>query len=124
MEDELERIRHKKMAEIMKRIEMQKKQEELKKTKEENTDQFLKIIMVPEAYKYYKEQIVPQRPHIANQIIEVIQYLFQAGILRSKLTREQLILIDRKLSGVGPSIRIKRPGKEYMDIATALKKED
>ena len=123
MTDELERLRHKKLAEMMKRIELQKKEEELKKSEEEKTDQFLRVLMFPEAYQYYKEQIAPQRPRIAKQILEVLRYLVQTEVLQSKITKEQLIMINRKLSGVGPSIRIKRAGKEYTDIATELKKK-
>ena len=120
--DELERLRHKRMAQMMKRIESQKKIEELKKEETEKEDKFLENVMLPEAYQYYRTQIVPQRPLIANRINEVLQYLVANGVLQYKLTREQLILIDRKLSGIGPNIRVKRSGKEYTDIATALKK--
>jgi DNA-binding TFAR19-related protein (PDSD5 family) len=123
MEDELERLRHKKMAEMMKRIGQQKKEQELKQEETEKEDQFLLNFMLPEAYRYYKDQILPNRPMIAQKIVEVLNYLVSSGVLQYKLNTEQVILIDRKLSGVGPSIKIKRSGKEYMDIATALKKE-
>ncbi|MFX1296957.1 MAG: DNA-binding protein [Promethearchaeota archaeon] len=122
--NELERLRHKRMAEMMKRIEVQKKKEELKKDKPGKTDEFLKNIMLFDAYQYYKEQIAAQRPLIANRIVEVLQYLIKSGVLQMKLTKEQLIIIDRKLSGVGPNIRIKRSGKEYTDIATVFKKKE
>ncbi len=123
MEDELERLRHKKMAEMMKRFGQQKKEEEMKQVETEKEDQFLLNIMLPEAYTYYRDQILPNRPMIAQKIVEVLQYLVSSGVLQYKLNTEQIILIDRKLSGVGPSIKVKRSGKEYMDIATALKKE-
>ena len=120
--DELERLRHKKMAQMMQRIESQKKEKKLEESRPDQTDQFLNKVMLPEAYQYYKTQILPQRPQTANRIVEVLQYLVSSGVLQYKLSQEQLVLIDRKLSGVGPSIRIKRSGKEYTDIATALKK--
>ncbi|NVM55385.1 MAG: hypothetical protein HWN66_16885 [Candidatus Helarchaeota archaeon] len=122
-QDELERLRHKKVAQIMKRIESQKKEEELKKNETEKIDQFLKIIMMPAALDYYNTQIVPQRPMIANRILEILQYLVQTGKLQTKLNKEELILIDRKLSGIGPNIKIKRSGTDYTDIASELTKK-
>lgn len=121
-EEKLERLRHERMAQMMKRIESQKKKEELQEKKSERGEQFLNIIMEPNALEYYKTQIVPQRPQIANRIVEVLQYLVSNQILQSKLTVEELILIDRKLTGTGPSIKIKRSGKDYTDIASELRK--
>ena len=120
---ELERLRHKKMAQMMKRIETQKKQEESMKEKEEGIDRFLSNLLMPLAFEYYKTQIVPQRPLIANRIIELLQYLVSTGSLRTKLTKEELIIVERKLAGIGPSIKIKRSGKEYTDIASELTKK-
>ena len=57
--------------------------------------------MEPAALDYYNSQILPQRPNIAKRIIEILQYLITNGILRTKLTQEELILIDRKLTGIG-----------------------
>lgn len=122
-QDELERLRHRKMAQMMKRIDTQKKEEELKKTKTEKEDQFLTILMTPDALSYYKTQILPSRPLVAKRILETLQYLVQTEIIQSKLTKEQLIIIDRKLSGIGPNIKIKRSGKEYTDIASELRRK-
>lgn len=122
-QDELKRLRHKKMAQMMKRIDTQKKEEELKKTKTDKTDKFLTILMMPDALNYYKTQILPHRPLIAKRILEILQYLVQTENLQSKLTKEELIIIDRKLSGIGPNIKIKRSGKEYTDIATELRRK-
>ncbi len=122
MEDELERLRHKKLAGMMKRVEEEKKKEELKKSKGDPKDQFLKALLLPDAYDYYKTQILPQRPYIATKIVEVLQYLVTTENLQTKITKEEIILIDRKLSGTGPSIRIKRSGEDFSDISTALKK--
>ncbi len=120
-EDELERLRHRRMTQMMKRIESQKKKEDTEHQKSDKTEQFLEAIMQATALNYYKTQIVPQRPYIAKRIIEVLQYLVGNNVLQSKLTTEELILIDRKLTGTGPSIKIKRTGKEYTDIATELR---
>ena len=118
--DELERIRHEKMAQMMKRIESQKKQAERKKETENKSDQFLQSVMVPDAYEYYKKEIVSQRPRIARRIFEVLQQLISAGVVQTRLSKDELIFIDRRLSGVGPNIKVKRPGKEYTDIAAEL----
>ncbi|MHA1278666.1 MAG: DNA-binding protein [Candidatus Helarchaeota archaeon] len=123
MEDELDRLRHKRMAEMLKRIEQQKKEKELKDVERKKSNEFLTNVLLPDAYQYYQEQIQHQRPQIAQKIVDVLQYLVSSGALQYKLNREQIIMIDRKLGGIGPTIRIKRSGKEYMDIATALKKE-
>jgi DNA-binding TFAR19-related protein (PDSD5 family) len=120
--DEMELLRHEKMLQMMKRIEEQKKIEESKKEKDNKEDQFLKDLMMPDAYQYYKETILPQRPHIAMRIVEVLQYIISSGALPEKITKEEIIFIDRRLSGVGPSIKVKRPGKEFTDIATEMRK--
>ena len=121
-EQKLERLRRKRMAQMMKRIDSQKKKEALEHQKIDKTGQFLKVLMQPSALNYYKTQIVPQRPRIAKRIVEVLQYLVSNNVLHSRLTQEELILIDRKLTGSGPSIKIKRSGKEYTDIASELRK--
>ncbi len=122
-QNELERLRHEKMAQILKRIELQKKAEDSKKNEIDQTDQFLQSIMMPDALNYYKTQIVPQRPLIAKRIIEILQYLVKTDNLQSKLEKEELVLIDRKLAGIGPNIKIKRSGKDYTDISTVLRRK-
>jgi len=119
--DELERLRHEKMLQMMKRIEEAKKQEEAKKHTENKTDEFLKNLMMPDAYQYYKETIVPQRPKIATRILEVLQYIVSMEDLPNKVTQEELIFIDRRLSGEGPTIKVKKHGKEVTDISTVLR---
>ena len=120
--DEMERLRHEKMLQMMKRIGEQKKLEDSNKEKDSKEDQFLKDLMMPDAYQYYKETILPQRPHIAMRIVEVLHYIISSGALAEKMTKEELIFIDRRLSGVGPSIKVKRHGKELTDIASEFRK--
>jgi len=119
--DELERLRHEKMLQMMKRIEESKKLEEAKKQKENKTDVFLKNLMMPDAYQFYKDTIEAQRPFIAKRILEVLQYIISMGDLPAKITKEELIFIDRRLSGVGPTIKVKKHGKEVTDIGTILR---
>ena len=120
--DDMERLRHEKMLQMMKRIGEQKKLEDSKKEKDSKEDQFLKDLMMPDAYQYYKETILPQRPPIAMRIVEVLHYIISSGALAEKMTKEEIIFIDRRLSGVGPSIKVKRHGKELTDIASEFRK--
>ncbi|HUY00731.1 MAG TPA: DNA-binding protein [Candidatus Deferrimicrobium sp.] len=123
MSDELERLRHERMVKMLKRIEQQKKEEELKKTKENKTDQLLQTLMMPDAYQYYSQELVTQRPLVAKRIFEILQYLASTENIQSKITKEEMIWIDRRISGIGPSIKIKRSGKEVTDISSELKKK-
>jgi DNA-binding TFAR19-related protein (PDSD5 family) len=123
MADELERLRHERLAKMMKRIEEQKKAEELKKTKENKTDNLFQSLMMPDAYQYYNQEMVPQRPLVAKRIFEILQYLASTGNIQSKITKEEMIWIDRRISGIGPSIKVKRSGEEVTDIASELRRK-
>ncbi|MHA1266229.1 MAG: hypothetical protein ACTSRS_13435 [Candidatus Helarchaeota archaeon] len=122
-DEELARLRHKKIAQMMQRIGQEKRIEKLKKDDSEKTEQFLKNVMQTEALAYYKTQILPNQPLAAKRILEVIKNLISMGLLQQQLNREQLILLHRKILGIGPNIKVKRPGKDYTDLASELRKK-
>ncbi|MHA1231035.1 MAG: DNA-binding protein [Candidatus Helarchaeota archaeon] len=128
--DELEKIRRKKLLELQRKALLQKKMEEEKKRREQleaelrsnPRERFIMTWMTPDAYNYLK-QIRKQDQRVSNLIEDVLISLVNQGILRSKLTYQQLVLIERRITGRGPTIRIKRAGKEVRDITDELKEK-
>ncbi|MHA1271177.1 MAG: DNA-binding protein [Candidatus Helarchaeota archaeon] len=126
--DELEKIKRKKLLELQRRLIKQKKMEEEKKKLEElealspkdPRERLIKMWMTPEAYQYLA-QIRNRDKRVSNLIEEVIIYLVNKGLLKNRLTYQQIIIIERKIIGRGPTIKIKRAGKEIKDFADELK---
>ncbi|MHA1752729.1 MAG: hypothetical protein ACTSYZ_10205 [Candidatus Helarchaeota archaeon] len=126
--DDLEKIKRKKLLELQRRAlerkkleEQKRKMEELEEKMQNNPRERLLITwMQPDAYQYFGE-IRKRDIRVSNLIEEVIQLLVGNGILKERLTYQQLVLIERKITGRGPSIKIKRAGKEAKDLADELR---
>ncbi len=88
-DDELERIRRKREAEIRQQLAEAQRQEEARQEFEMQKQQALRLILTPEA-RDRLNNIKLVKPDLAQQIeIQLIQ-LAQSGRLKGKITDEQL----------------------------------
>ena len=127
--DELEKIKRKKLLELQKRALEKKRMEEERKKREEleanlpndPRERLLMRWMTDDAYKYFK-QIKSRDTRISDVIENVLFTLVNRGIMQNKLTYQQLLIIERKILGRGPTIKVKRAGKEVKDLTDEFKK--
>ncbi|MBD3228309.1 MAG: hypothetical protein GF329_08970 [Candidatus Lokiarchaeota archaeon] len=128
--DEIEKIKRKKLRELQKRAlqkklaeEQKKKREELEKSLSKNPEErIIMSWMTPDAYAYLKD--IRKRDKRVSDIIEkVLITLVNRGVMSNRLTYQQLLVIERKITGKGPTIKIKRAGKEIQDLTDEFKKQ-
>ena len=123
--DELEAIRRKKMQELMKRL--QTKEEEKKKIPKSQdirraVEEIIKNILDDEAYEYLKS-VEKISPEIADKIKIVVINAFRFGYINHILTRPEIRLIERKITGEEGKIFIKRRGEEMVDLSKAIREK-
>ena len=132
---ELEKLRKKRLEKFQKRI-IDAKEEEIKekevkderKKKEEEEEEaklkIMKAVLLPDAYIYYINDLTMNHPKVAERITTTIIYLLAQNQLQGKLSKEDLIILKRKILGIGPSIKVKFQGdEEPVDLAKKLKEE-
>ena len=118
----------------MNRISQAKKEEELKKEAEEFTqkqqdelgekkDVIMERVLYPDAYLYYKS-IKDRNLSLARTLEDTIIYLIAQNQITSKVKKVELQILERKIIGKEPTIKVKRhDDEEAVDIATKLKEK-
>ena len=131
---ELEKIRMRKMRELMEA----KKKKELAKERivsiSEKIDFVLQVVLAPEAYDHLKN-LSNKEPYIyqaiyneliSPDVIQNIDYLL--AIIRSrggvprKIPLDAIIYLERKAKGIKSKIQVKR-GDDMMDLSSFLTKD-
>jgi len=132
---ELQKIRLRKMQQY---IQMKKQSEEQKReilTLQNKIDMILKVLMQPDAYKYYKEiekrdeklfqqitsMILP--PQVINEIDLLMSYLSQGMLRTGMIDLTEIQYIERQILGIGPQIIIKKRKQEAKSLNSFLKEE-
>jgi len=131
---ELDKIRMKKMRELM---DAKQRQENMKKYEVSVGDKLefvLRSVLSPDAYQYLN-RLKENEPHIYQYIMnelvgqEVMQKLDllimliqQRGGVARQIPRDIIIYLERKAKGIKSKIKVKR-GDEIMDLGSYLKKE-
>jgi len=120
--DELERIKKKKLMELMKEAEKRERKEERQKKVNSTKDQILKTVCMSDAYGYL-ESLRRAKPKTANEIERIIILLTTQRRLGGKVTKTGVMILERRIEGVGPKIRIKHRGEDLVDISEKLRKK-
>ena len=135
-DDDLERLRKKRLEKFQKRISLAKEEEirdklieEEKKRKlkeaEESKLKIMEAILFPDAYKYYINDLKVQHPKVADKISNTLIYLLSQNQLQGKLSKNDLIILKRKILGIGPKIKVKFQGdKEAIDLTKKLREQN
>ena len=124
-DDELEAIKRRKMLELMQKTLAQKQQKEkqgnAQKELAEKKQLVLGYVMLPEALSYL-EHLRKAKPKIAEQIEDAIIMLVAYRRLQRRLTKIDIMRIERRLEGVEPRIVYKKKGEDKpIDIEEKLK---
>ncbi|MHA1261191.1 MAG: DNA-binding protein [Candidatus Freyarchaeota archaeon] len=124
-DDELEAIKRRKMLELMQKTLAQKQQKEkqgnAQKELAEKKQMVLGYVMLPEALSYL-EHLRKAKPKIAEQIEDAIIMLVAYRRLQRRLTKIDIMRIERRLEGVEPRIVYKKKGEDKpIDIEEKLK---
>jgi len=131
---ELEKIRMRKMKEIMDAKKRKEAAQERIVSVSEKIDYVLRVVLAPEAYSYLnniknKEPYVYQAVYnelISPDVVQSIDYLIaliqkQGGVQR-KIPLDAIIYLERKVKGIKSKIQVKR-GDEMMDLSSFLSKD-
>ena len=141
MSDEMDELRRIRMAKMQKILEAQKTAEAAEKSKNnvptlaDKIDQIILVLLTPRAQEYLKsvkersistynqvrEALFP--PEIAFEIDELIMYLKQGMIRRGMITKDKIILIERRILGISSSITIKKRGEDAVSLGNFLNEE-
>ncbi len=117
--DELERIRLKKMKEMIQRINEQAKLKEYQEKVKQEKAKFFGLVCEEDALKYLNE-LYKLKPSVAAEIENIIIMIVNQYGLQSKISKTDIMLLERRIEGRGPEIKIKRRGKEEADISEIL----
>ncbi|NVM00707.1 MAG: hypothetical protein HWN67_00105 [Candidatus Helarchaeota archaeon] len=72
----------------------------------------------------YETELKSQYPKVAERITSTLIYLISQNQLRSKLSKNDLIVLQRKILGIGPTIKVKFQGdEEAVELSKKLKEE-
>ena len=107
MDEELEELRKKKIAEMQQQAEFQEEQERQRKEFEAQKKSVLRTIMTTEARERLG-RVKVARPEVAESIENQLIMLAQSGQLKSKINDEQLRVLLQKLMPRKRDIKIKR----------------
>jgi len=106
-EDELEKLKKKKMQELKENQQSGEAQEEAKERMEAQKKAMLRKVMTPDARERLA-RVRMARPQLAEQIESQIVALAQRGATTEKIDDETLKKLLKKLSGQKKEINIKR----------------
>ena len=135
-DDELEKLRKKRMEKFQKRLTHAKEEEDREKSlaeenkkkaeeEEANKLKILKAVLFPDAYVYFTKELNPQYPKVAERILQTLIYLISQNQLHGKVSLNDLIVLKRKILGIGPKIKVKFQGdEEPVELSKKLKEQD
>ena len=129
MNDELDSLREKRKRELyaqaLKKELAEKEQEKIKQQMKEREVRAMLIVnnvLEPEAITYMN-WLTQTNPPIAQTIRDSVILLLHKNLLRRKLTKVDIMRLERELTGQEANIRIKRRGEESMDLAEKKRKD-
>lgn len=138
-EDELDRIKRRKMAEIL-RLQKQREEQEARvarhqKSLEEKRAWLLEYILQPSAQQYLA-QVRTRNPGLAQRIENMIvtpQVLAQLDLLlqlirigrlpRNIIPVTEIQYLERKILGVKSKITVKKRGEDHVDLSSFLSQD-
>ncbi|RLG61221.1 hypothetical protein DRN86_00465 [Candidatus Geothermarchaeota archaeon] len=105
-DEELERIMRKKLLKYMRMIELSKRKAEEEKRIKEKKEKILRGILTEKAYDYLLN-LRKSQAKVAEQVENIVLYLFLNDQLTEKLTEIDLMYLKRKLTGETGRIYVK-----------------
>ena len=128
-DDELTSLREKRKRELLqqnikKELDRKKQEEAMKKVQEKNirADMIVNNVLEPDAITYM-QWLSQTNPQVAQTIKDTIIMLLYKNELRKKVSKIDLMKIERQLTGQESRIKVKRRGKEAEDLNETIKGE-
>ncbi|MHA1212257.1 MAG: DNA-binding protein [Candidatus Heimdallarchaeota archaeon] len=128
-DDELDSLREKRKRELIsqsikKELAQKQQVDAIKKTQEKDIRASMIINNVLETDAVtYMNWLVKTNPAVAQTIKDTIIMLLYKNELRKKISKIDLMKIERQLTGQESSIKVKRRGQDREDISEAMKGE-
>ena len=126
-DSELEKIRAKKRAELLKAMEKKQKEKEMeksaemkKKDLEMRKKQLIQQLLMPDALVYLGK-IRQQNESLAMKIEETIMVMYVNHVIEEKLTLVDIKAVERRYTGQDSSIMVKRRGEDAKTLSEDLK---
>jgi len=128
-DDELRSLREKRKQELLaqslkKDLAQKKEQDEVQKARDKHLQSKMIVTQVlePDAITYI-DWLEKNRPPIAETIKDTIILILSKNMLRKKLSKIDLMKLERELTGQESRIQVKKRGRETEDLSENLKKD-
>lgn len=136
VDHELQRLRLKRMQKIMAMKKAREQQSSQQMDLEDKINKIFSVIMTPQAFAYFeslkesnnslyqrmRNMLLP--PHIMNQIDMLFYYLSRGQLRRGIIGLDDIKILERKILGIGPQIKIKKRNQETKSLSSFLKDDD
>jgi DNA-binding TFAR19-related protein (PDSD5 family) len=125
-DSELEKIKARKRAQLIKTLEAKKKEEEMKKAQEmQEKDvkvrmkQLIQQLLMPDALVYLNNIRRNNEP-LASKIEDTIMVMYVNHLIDEKLTLVDIKAVERRYTGKESSIMVKRRGKDAKSLSEEI----
>ncbi len=126
-DSELEKIKERKRAQLLKALEAKKKEEEMKKAQEKQEKdlkarkkQLIQQLLMPDALVYFNN-IRRNNETLANKIEETIMVMYVNHLIDERLTLVDVKAVERRYTGKESSIMVIRRGEDPKTLSEDLK---
>ena len=125
-DEELEKIRAKRKAELLKAMETKQKQMEIEQSEEtkkreleERKQQLLQQLLMPDALLYFRK-IKQNNASLARKIEDTIMVMYVNHLIDERLTLVDVKAVERRYTGQDSSIRVKRRGQDAKSLSDEI----
>jgi DNA-binding TFAR19-related protein (PDSD5 family) len=125
-DSELEKIKERKRAQLLKALEAKKKEEEMKAKKEmqekdlkARMKQLIQQLLMPDALVYLNN-IRRNNESLASKIEDTIMVMYVNHLIDEKLTLVDVKAVERRYTGKESSIMVKRRGKDAKSLSEEI----
>ena len=125
-DSELEKLRERKKAQLLKAIEAKKKEEDTRKAQEmqekdlkARKKQLIQQLLMPDALVYLNNIRRNNEP-LASKIEDTIMVMYANHLIDEKLTLVDVKAVERRYTGKESSIMVKRRGKDLKTLSEDL----
>ena len=126
-DSELEKIKERKRAQLLKALEAKKKEEEMKKAQEKQEKdlkarkkQLIQQLLMPDALVYLNTIRRNNEP-LASKIEDTIMVMYVNHLIDERLTLVDVKAVERRYTGKESSIMVKRRGEDPKKLSEDLK---
>ena len=125
-DSELEKIKERKRAQLLKALEAKKKEEEMKKAQEmqekdlkTRQKQLIQQLLMPDAL-IYLNNIRRNNEPLARKIEDTILVMYINHLIDEKLTLIDVKAVERRYTGKESSIMVKRRGEDLKTLSEEI----